>query len=189
MLFSWSSELGPVPRTREQLRAMVRSMRNAAEPVIVTSRFEGPDLVINTFEYMLPRAQSVDGGRAAPPLNGCGRAFLRRGGGLRLDGRSATHPDSGTPCSRAARRPSSRRRGPMESVPGGRGCRIFEVLMAAGREGGGAAAALAAGSQHRRAMALVGESTPPSAPPRGSGSTSSFGATRMRRRAGRRAWW
>ena len=64
MLFSWSSELGPVPRTREQLRAMVRSMRNAAEPVIVTSRFEGPDLVINTFEYMLPRAQSVDGGRA-----------------------------------------------------------------------------------------------------------------------------
>ena len=56
MLFSWSSELGPVPRTREQLRAMVRSMRNAAEPVIVTSRFGGPDLVINTFEYMLPRA-------------------------------------------------------------------------------------------------------------------------------------
>ena len=51
-LFSSSDELGPVPLTKEQLRAMVLSVRSAADPVIVTSRFEGPDLVINTLEFM-----------------------------------------------------------------------------------------------------------------------------------------
>lgn len=54
-LFSSSSDLGPTPLTREELRALVRSVRNATDPVIVTARFEGPDLVVNTLEYMPPR--------------------------------------------------------------------------------------------------------------------------------------
>lgn len=54
-LFSSTTELGPVPLTGDQLRAMVRSIRQATQPVIVTSRFEDPDLVINTLEYMPPR--------------------------------------------------------------------------------------------------------------------------------------
>ena len=58
-LFSSSDELASVPLSRDQLRAVVRSVRNAADPVIVTSRFEGPDHVINTIEFM-PR-------REAPP--------------------------------------------------------------------------------------------------------------------------
>ena len=69
-LFSSSDELGPVPLTREQLRAMVRSVRSAADPVIVTSRFEGPDLVINTLEYMPPRRP--------PGLTASGRRRRRR---------------------------------------------------------------------------------------------------------------
>ena len=46
--------------SREQLRAVVRSVRNAADPVIVTSRFEGPDLVINTLEYLPPKPPPGD---------------------------------------------------------------------------------------------------------------------------------
>ena len=46
------SGLGPVQVTREQLRALVRSVRNAPDPVIVTARFEGPDLVVRTLEFM-----------------------------------------------------------------------------------------------------------------------------------------
>ena len=68
-LFSSSDELGPVPLTKEQLRAMVSSVRNAADPVIVTSRFEGPDLVINTIEFMppkLPRAATPSRRRRRP---------------------------------------------------------------------------------------------------------------------------
>ena len=69
-LFSSSDEMGPVPLSRDQLRAMVRSVRNAADSVIVTSRFEGPDLVMNSIEYMPPRQ--------SPGLTPSGR---RRGGG------------------------------------------------------------------------------------------------------------
>ena len=39
--------------TRDQLRALVRSVGNAPDPVIVTARFEGPDLVVRTLEFML----------------------------------------------------------------------------------------------------------------------------------------
>lgn len=62
-LFSSSDDLGPVPLSREQLRAVVRSVRNADDPVIVTSGFEGPDLVINTLEYLPPKRSEIE----APP--------------------------------------------------------------------------------------------------------------------------
>lgn len=58
-LFSSSSDLGPTPLSREELRALVRSVRNAADPVMVTARFEGPDLVVYTLEYQPPRRVSL----------------------------------------------------------------------------------------------------------------------------------
>ena len=49
---SHSDDLGPLPVSRAQLRSLVRSVRDARDTVIVTARFEGPDLVVRTFEYM-----------------------------------------------------------------------------------------------------------------------------------------
>ena len=53
---SESDELGPLPVSRAQLCSLVRSVRNAPDSVIVTARFEGPDLVVRTFEYLLPKS-------------------------------------------------------------------------------------------------------------------------------------
>ena len=52
---SESDELGPLPVSRAQIRSIVRSVRDAHDSVIVTARFEGPDLVVRTFEYMPPK--------------------------------------------------------------------------------------------------------------------------------------
>ena len=59
---SESDELGPLPLSREQLCSLVRSVRDAPDSVIVTARFEGPDLVVRTFEYLVPKSGAPDDG-------------------------------------------------------------------------------------------------------------------------------
>lgn len=53
-LYADSSELGPVPMTRSQVRDLVRAIRASREPAMITARFEGTDLVVRTLEF-IPR--------------------------------------------------------------------------------------------------------------------------------------
>ena len=43
--------------TPRQTREMLKGMRNAADPVIVTSHVQGSDLIVRTLEYLGDRAK------------------------------------------------------------------------------------------------------------------------------------
>ena len=54
-VYQTREEIGPVQVSRVHVRRVLDAARRSPDPVMVTARFEGPDLVVRTLELVPPK--------------------------------------------------------------------------------------------------------------------------------------